>query len=244
MAEYRRTRNALPEAEFVALRDALMSSELVAKSTLSGSFQASRGFGVIFTAEGRAEVEARIPPLKPFFAHAIDALPERTLQAFWRRGKVPVPNAWYLNLLLVGSGGGVAGHIDATLAKPAGESEATPRVVSVLYLQVPKSAGGELVLARGESLKGVIAPVERTLLHFKGDLLHQVRALEGADANAVRGSLVLEQYCFSPEALAKLPVFRLDSRAKFDLALKAAAKRPPPALDWDPLSPPRDRTRR
>lgn len=234
MAEYTRAAKALREPEFVALRDALMSSPFVAKSQLNGAFATSRGFGVAFTAAGRAQVEERIPPLAPFFALAIDTLPQTRLQAFWSRRRVPEPNAWYLNLLLVGTAGGVAPHIDATLARAAGVDAATPSVVSVLYLQVPREGrGGELVLARGRALVGVVHPVERTLLHFKGDLEHQVRALEDAPQDAARASLVLEQYHFEPDALARLPAFRLDSRAKFQLALEAAAQRPAPKLDFD-----------
>jgi hypothetical protein len=234
MAEYRRRRAALPEGAFVTLRDALLGSPFVAKSTLSGSFQASRGFGVVFTAAGRPRVERELPELSAFLALAIDALAEAQLRSFWQREKpVPRPNAWYLNLLLVGTAGGVGPHIDATLAGPAQSPGATPRVVSVLYLKVPRCRGGELVLARDKKLKGIVRPTERTLLHFKGDLEHQVRALESPDPHALRASLVLEQYCFEADALERLPAFRLDSRAKFALALQAAARRPPPALDLE-----------
>lgn len=232
--EYRRTKNALREAEFVALRDALMGSPLVAKSNLNGTFQTSRGFGVAFTKDGRAKVIEQIPQLEPFLSLAIDGLAESQLRSFWQRKRaVPRPNAWYLNLLLVGSAGGVGPHVDATLSAAARATEATPRVVSVLYLQVPEGGGGELVLARDQKLAGVIHPVERTLLHFRGDLEHQVRALDGAGPNAARASLVLEQYHFAAEHLHHLPAFRLDSRAKFRLALQAAAQRPPPPLDFE-----------
>jgi hypothetical protein len=238
VAEYRRKANALPAAQFTALRDAVMGSKLVAKSQLNGTFQTSRGFGVAFTHDGRASVIEQLPEVAPFLDLAIDGLAERQLQSLWRRlsgdAAVPRPNAWYLNLLLVGAAGGVGPHIDATLAGAAGVEGATPRVVSVLYLQVPRCGGGELVLARDKRLKGVIHPTERTLLHFRGDLEHQVRALENPGADAARASLVLEQYHFDAEALARLPAFRLDSRAKFRLALEAAATRPPPAFDVEP----------
>ena len=233
MAEYRRIAKALPEPRFLALRTALMGSPFVSKSQLNGAFRTSRGFGVAFTAAGRAKVVEQHPELEPFLALAIDGLAEKQLQAFWSRARVPMPNAWYLNLLLVGSEGGVAPHIDATLSAAAGQREATPRVVSVLYLQVPQCGGGELVLARDKKLRGVIHPSERTLLHFRGDLEHQVRPLEAPVKDAARASLVLEQYHFGAEALARLPAYRLDSRAKFQLALEAAAKRPPPPLDFD-----------
>lgn len=235
MAEYRQTRDALPADQFEALKVALMTSPFVAKSQLNGAFVTSRGFGVAFTAEGRARVEAELPAVAPFLELAIDGLAESRLQSFWLRKRVPRPNAWYMNLLLVGTAGGVAPHVDATLSRAAGDLEATPRVVSVLYLQVPDCGGGELVLAREQKLKGVIHPSAGTLLHFRGDLTHQVRGLDAeAPREAARASLVLEQYHFAPEALARLPAWRLDSRAKFKLALEAAAKRPPPELDLEP----------
>ncbi|MBL8953721.1 MAG: 2OG-Fe(II) oxygenase [Myxococcaceae bacterium] len=234
MSEYRQTKNALPAAQLQALTAALMGSPFVASSQLNGAFVTSRGFGVAFTAEGRARVEAELPALVPFFTLAIDGLAESRLQSFWQRARVPKPNAWYLNLLLVGTAGGVAPHVDATLSRAAGEAETTPRVVSVLYLQVPDCGGGELVLGREKKLKGVIHPRVGTLLHFRGDLTHQVRALaDDAPKNAARASLVLEQYHFGAEAVAKLPAYRLDSRAKFKLALEAAAKRPTPEMDVD-----------
>jgi hypothetical protein len=231
VAEYRQKAKALPAAQFTTLRDAVMGSKLIASSQLNGTFHTSRGFGFAFTDAGRAQVVERLPALATFLELAIDGLAERQLQSFWRRRRVPRPNAWYLNLLLVGAAGGVGPHIDATLAAAASLPTATPRVVSVLYLQVPRCRGGELVLARDKRLKGVIHPVERTLLHFRGDLEHQVRALESPPPGAVRASLVLEQYHFDAEALARLPALRVDSRAKFRLALEAAAARPAPTFD-------------
>ena len=231
MAEFRSIPNALAPAEFGALRDALLGSPFVAKSTLGGTFQASRGFGVAFTSEGRADLIGHIGELAPFLARAIDGAAEQSLRSFWSRGTVELPNAWYLNLLLVGAGGGVGPHIDATLAAAAAVPDATPRVVSVLYLQVPQTEGGELVLAREKKLVGVVHPTVGTLLHFRGDLEHQVRALENATEGAVRASLVLEQYRFEPDALERLPPLRIDSRAKFGLALAEAAKRPLPKFE-------------
>ena len=172
MSEYRQTKNALPPAQLEALKAALLGSPFVASSQLNGAFVTSRGFGVAFTAEGRARVENELPAVRPFFALAIDALPESRLQSFWQHERVPTPNAWYMNLLLVGTAGGVAPHVDATLSRAAGDATATPRVVSVLYLQVPGCGGGELVLGREKKLKGVIHPKVGTLLHFRGDLTH------------------------------------------------------------------------
>ena len=91
---------------------------------------------------------------------------------------------------------------------------ATPEVVSVLYLSVPKQSGGELVLVRNGKIKGVVFPTEGGLLHFRGDLPHEVRPVEDS-SQVQRASLVIEQYRFDDAALARLPRFRLDSRAGF-----------------------------
>lgn len=222
--EFRRQENALKREEFETLRDELLKSPLISRSQLNGSFQTSRGFGIVFTEAGRSQVISKFPVLTPFF-DVIGFVAEQTLHRWWSRTQVPRPNAWYLNVLLVGGAEGIAPHIDATLAKPAGRAEATPRVVSVLYLQVPNCRGGELVLARDKKLVGIIQPKKSMMVHFRGDLEHQVRKLEGAQSTDFRASLVLEQYCFDEQALAALPAFHVQSRAKFELALQQARER-------------------
>ena len=64
-------------------------------------------------------------------------------------------------------------------------------------------------------------PAENTLVHFRGDCSHDVSALEGLPPGASRASLVIEQYCFSAEALGRLPDFHLESRAGFKAYLDA-----------------------
>jgi hypothetical protein len=216
--EYRRQTSALPEAHFTALRDALLSSPLVGRSTLAGPFLSSRGFAVIFREAGREKVVERFPSLRPYLDAVLGAPAVRALTPWWVRQLTRVPNAWYLNVLLVSEGGTVARHVDATLRKPAEEPEATPELVSVLYLSVPKARGGELQLWEGPTPITRLTPKENALVHFRGDLAHQVNAFEGAK-DAVRASLVIEQYHFADEALARLPEFRLESRAGFSAYL-------------------------
>lgn len=218
MREYRRQTSALPSAHFTALRDALLSSPLVGRSTLAGPFQSSRGFAVIFREEGRDKVLERFPSLKPHFDAVLGAPAVRALTPWWVRQLSRVPNAWYLNVLLVSEGGTVARHVDATLRKPAEETEAIPELVSVLYLSVPNARGGDLQLWNGPTPITRLPPKENALVHFRGDLAHQVNAFEGA-AGSVRASLVIEQYHFGAEALARLPEFRLESRAGFSAFL-------------------------
>lgn len=215
---------ALPPSDFAALRDALLASPLVGRSTLAGPFQASRGFAVIFRDGGRQQLLDRFPQLAPHLEAVLGEPAARALTPWWRRTLRRVPNAWYLNVLCVSAGGTVGRHVDATLRKPAQEPEAVPEMVSVLYLSVPPAVGGTLALLAGDTLVHEVQPAENTLVHFRGDLAHEVRAFTGAP-DAVRASLVIEQYHFGPEALARLPEFKLDSRAGFSAFLAHHAAR-------------------
>jgi len=228
LPEFSYVRRALSPARLEPIRQALLDSPFVSKSTLGGHFEQSRGFAMTFKAGGRAEIEARFPALKDYFAQALGEPAVRAVQSWWgrlRRHPVVIPNAWYLNLLLVGEGENIGPHTDATLATEAGAPGSTPEVVTVLYLRVPKRSGGELVLARDGRIKGVVFPDEGALLHFRGDLPHEVRPVAPAAKGLQRASLVLEQYHFAPEALARLPEFQLDSRAGFGAFLAYHAAR-------------------
>lgn len=222
---YRLQKSALPRSDFETLRTTLLDSPLVGRSTLAGPFQASRGFAVIFREEGRAQLLERFPPLAAWFDAALGAPAVRALTPWWRRTLTRIPNAWYLNLLLVSEGGTVGRHVDATLRKPSGVDDALPEMVTVLYLQVPRARGGELLLWDDSGLRlAKLAPSENASIHFRGELLHEVCAFEGV-ADGLRASLVIEQYHFAPEVLARLPAFKLDSRAGFQAYLAHHAQR-------------------
>lgn len=226
------------------LREALLGSRFVARSPLMGTFRASRGFAFIFTLEGRATLEARFPFMSCYLATVLDPASARGLlpwreRLFGPRQERPRPNAFYLNLLLLDAGTPVGRHIDATLQEPGGVPGATPRHVSVLYLQVPERAkGGELRLLRDDVPVGEVRPREGLLVHFRGELQHEVRPFTGGEAGARRASLVCEQYVFPPEALARLPTFRIQSKAGFAAYLDAQRERPDgapagPPLEWE-----------
>ncbi|MFP2927503.1 2OG-Fe(II) oxygenase [Pyxidicoccus sp. 3LG] len=196
-----------------------------------GTFRASRGFAFIFTHEGRATLEARFPFLSCYLARVLDPrsahglLPWRE-RLFGARSERPVPNAFYLNLLLLDAGTAVGRHIDATLQEPSGVPGATPRHVSVLYLQVPEGVkGGALHLLRDDAPVGRVRPRPGLLVHFRGDLQHEVEPFTGGDEGAQRASLVCEQYCFPPEALARIPAFRIQSKAGFAAYLDSQRER-------------------
>jgi len=221
VSEYVTHREALPEAALEALRGTLLSSRFVARSPLMGTFQSSRGFALIFTEAGRPTLEERFPFLRDYLARVMEPAGWRGLLPWRERllGPKPerrAPNAFYLNLLLLEAGRGVGRHIDATLQEPSGVPGATPEHVSVLYLSVPEGAkGGALVLSRERLPVGEVRPKPGLLVHFRGDLTHEVRPFTGGGDDALRASLVCEQYAFAPEALARLPAFRIQSKAGF-----------------------------
>jgi hypothetical protein len=213
------TSGAFSEGEVASFYEALLGSPLVSRSTLAGSFRQTRGFAITFREEGRAQLARRFPVLARFADRVLSA-EERDALASWtdrlrRRPPHPRANGFYLNLLLVGDGGSVGRHTDATLRAPSGVEAAVPVRVSVLYLAVPKGArGGELRLYRGDRKVGEVRPRPGALVHFRGDLQHEVAALT-ATGEALRASLVLEQYAFAPEALARLPELQVHSKAGF-----------------------------
>jgi hypothetical protein len=229
---FRRQPKALPAATFETLRASVMASAFVGASTLNGPFESSRGFGVTFTHAGVDELTLRFPALAPWLACTLGAAAIRALTPWWRRTLSRLPNAFYLNLLMIGPGGHVARHVDGTLMQPAGVTQHPPDCVSVLYLSVPTTTGGVLQLWDGSKPVGLITPKTGDAVHFRGDLAHAVSTFEGPP-EARRASLVIEQYHFEPEALARLPAFQLDSRAGFRAYLKDHAARPPKPFELE-----------
>lgn len=227
MREYVTHRDALTGPRLESLRESLLSSRFVARSPLMGSFQASKGFAFIFTEAGRATLLERFPFLKDYLALVMDPATTRGLlpwreRLFGPRKDRLRPNAFYLNLLLLEEGKSVGRHIDATLQEPSGVPGAVPEHVSVLYLEVPTRAqGGALQLLRDDQPVGKVRPRPGLLVQFRGELQHEVHPFTGGPEGALRASLVCEQYAFGPEALARIPTFRIQSKAGFAAYLNA-----------------------
>jgi hypothetical protein len=217
--------NALDPESLRVLRDRSLSSSLVGKSTLMGTFAESRGFGIIVKAEGLDQLKRAHPHLQPFLELCWD--PERQkkllappLRLFGQRA-LPRPNAFYINLLLVSEGGAVGPHVDATLREPAHSKDAVPNWVSVLYLDVPETMqGGALCLHGGDYGPTRIQPETGLFLHFRGELTHEVEAVSGFEAGSHRASLIMEQYTLKPEELKALPTCQVQTRAGFKRYLK------------------------
>ena len=221
MSEYVTHRDALTGPQLGSLREALLGSRFVARSPLMGTFQASKGFAFIFTEEGQATLLERFPFLSGYLSLVRDAATARGLlpwreRLFGPRPERLAPNAFYLNLLLLEAGKSVGRHVDATLREPSGVPGAVPEHVSVLYLEVPQGAqGGALHLLRDDRPVGRVRPRPGLLVQFRGNLQHEVQPFTGGQEGALRASLVCEQYAFAPEALARIPTFRIQSKAGF-----------------------------
>lgn len=217
------TPDALCEQELSRLDDTLLSSKLVADSPLTGTFEASRGFAVVFTRAGVSEVRSRLPVFAPYLDLVLDDTVRRSLVTWKERllgqSLPPVPNAFYLNLLLLGPGAAVGAHIDTTLREESGVCEAVPQYVSVLYLRAPEQ-GGALRLRQGRRHVADILPARGALVCFQGELEHQVLPFHSDDDSAVRASLVCEQYALPPEGLARMPACRVHSLAGFKAYLR------------------------
>lgn len=182
-----------------------MASPLVGPSVLTGGFAATRGFAVLFRRDGVARLESLVPALAPF----LDAvLP-------W-----PGASAYYLNLLVVPAGAEVEAHDDGTLTSACGLARSAPVRVSVLYLQSPRR-GGALRLHRVLGPATTVQPVDGTLVHFRGDLVHSVATVH----EGLRISLVMEQYALDSAALAQVPRCQLASEGHFDRVLAGARDR-------------------
>lgn len=225
MAEYALKKDALDKEPLDRLEAQLFASPFVADSPLQGTFEGSRGFAVIFTEAGRAELEARFPYLSPFLDAVLDeGLHTRLLSLTdrWKKRRPRRANAFYLNLLLLGPGNFVGRHVDATLRDASGVKGALPERVAVLYLRVPTRRGGELLLFRHRAPVGRIAPRRGSVVVFRGELAHEVRPFESDAEGALRASLVLEQYALEGDALARLPPLKVCSKAGFAAYLKCA----------------------
>lgn len=204
--------DALDADAFEKTREGIESSSLLSQNPLEGTFEHTRGFGMIFREDGRAQLLGRFPFLRAFIECSLSKARQKVRPLFER---ARVPNAFYLNALSVKQGGEVAAHFDTTLWEPAGSDGVLPDVVSVLYLRAP-SAGGALTLFEKGASVCVLPPRERTLAFFRGELCHGVSKVEEGG----RLSLVLEQYHFDNETLLRLPKLRVQSRAGFGVYLE------------------------
>ena len=183
-----------------AIRGAILGSSMLGESNLSSQFQGTYGFSISFRREAVEEVATRFAAFAPFLEAAL----------------LPGCDAFLLNPLLVHNGRGVMAHIDRSL-EFYGSSIGCPVAVSVLYVQVPPElSGGELRLYHRGARVAALTPQPRSLVTFRGDLVHEVAPVEaGAPRlSAARISLVVEQYRVPESLRERVPRFELRNRTE------------------------------
>lgn len=213
--------DVLEPSELSALREGAMGSSLLGDSPLGGTFLATRGFSITFHRHRADDLRARFAFLAPFLALALDHARSSAVQLRPLLGGPPVPNAFYMNVLVVPPGASVGRHVDATLGPPTGR--VMPEAVSVLYLDVPEDLrGGELVLYTDDAEAGRVAPANNRWVLFSGSLGHEVTAVQ---ASRARMSIVCEQYALSPGVLSVVPELKVHSRSAFQNVLERVRAR-------------------
>lgn len=191
---------ALPPACLQAMAEGLLASPYLTQNVLNQRFSSTQGFSLIF--QQPQSLQHNLPAVWPFF-ELLQDLPS---------------NLYYLNVLAIGQQGQVERHVDHSI-RGYDPDLPLPRRVSVLYLQVPAGAGGELLLYdRQGRLKRSLTPQKGLLVHFPGDLPHAVQAVQAS--GQLRLSLVCEQYWLSAAQRAALPDFTLKSTAGFETFLQ------------------------
>lgn len=191
---YRVVRDRFPAAYLRELEAGVLASPYLDASALGTEFVATRGFSIVFRRSAMDEVAGRFPYLRQFLAAAV----------------FPTSNAFYLNPLVLLDGSRVDAHADCR-ALEGGQGRIIPTLVSVLYVRCPEpSAGGALVFEPGTDREARLQPRPGELVHFRGNLVHAVTALAGAEP---RVSIVCEQYNLDASALARFPELSLLTRA-------------------------------
>ncbi|MGV3481841.1 MAG: 2OG-Fe(II) oxygenase [Sphingobium sp.] len=189
----------LPPVIVAEMLAAAEACELAGDNPLAAAFGGSRGFGISWRAEAKPALLRLLPWAEPFV--------ERIMAHPWQPdgGLKGAANAYYLNLLVLPPGVGSGLHVDRTL-----DGETSPEVVSILYLRVPESRGGRLVLRENGHPIALIRPETGNAVHFRGNLTHGVTPVtEGAEA---RISLVCEQYRLEDTRLAGMPYLEIHCR--------------------------------
>ena len=191
---YTRKFNCLPVDQLKTLAEKVLNSPYLGISQLSEGFATTQGFSIIFKREGIPTVVEHFPELSTYLKAALKSL----------------CNAFYLNILILTEGSSVTEHIDCSICEYFQEL-ISPRLVSVLYVQVPKNMqGGQLVLSLDSEEIATIPPQENMLFHFLGSLTHRVEAVQ---ASQPRISIVCEQYNLQEEWLVQVPNFAIKSGA-------------------------------
>jgi hypothetical protein len=185
------------------IANGLITSGLVGENPLSKGFAGTLGFGVRFRREALDTLVKLMPWTRAYFDKILD---ENVVRHFCAgRSEKSLPNAFFLNALVIPPGRGTSLHVDH-----APDGRTTPTLVSVLYLQTATSPGGLLYLSEKTWPVGLVNPRPGMIVHFRGDLTHGVSntPLSGV----VRSSLVCEQYSLTEEKIRSCPQLELVMR--------------------------------
>lgn len=186
-----------------AINRQVTQSSYLQQNVLNARFAATMGFSVIFREP--EDLLAQFSELGDFVA-------------LLRLNTKKDVNLYYLNVLAIRTAGKVDRHVDHSI-RGYDASLPLPWRVSVLYLQVPRMEGGELLIYdRKDELSRRISPETGLLVHFSGHSKHAVGAIAASDD--ARVSLVCEQYRLNPKQLQAVPAFTIKSMAPFSAFLE------------------------
>lgn len=208
---YMRQPNAVDATKRQFFLDAADRAGLDMRNTLSYLFDDTEGFKFEFTRDGADQVLKYVPEFKEYL-DLVMSQHEHFMRFFHgdgpdsRLAQFGIPNVFKMNLLKFKGGGFVSKHEDDD--PDAGFAE----WVTVLYLAVPETEGGDLWLEHNGRPITILKPKAGDLLRFRGDLTHGV--LPTAEQAGERITLVLESYLLEERDLAKRPVFSCLSRLK------------------------------
>ncbi|MEL6340676.1 MAG: hypothetical protein AAFQ65_12265 [Myxococcota bacterium] len=197
--------------------ESLCASRWLGDSTLNGPFEASRGFAFTFRRSGIKALLGEEPALQGFVERALAPAVRSHLLGRSARWLKRAPNLFYLNVLVVPPGTSVEPHVDATLREPTGIRDLVPEMVSVAHLVTP--AGGQLELARGSRPLASLETRRGRVLHFRGDLVHGVRAVDHG-TRVSRLSLVCEHYRVPESVSERFLPLRIHSQRRFQNLLE------------------------
>lgn len=194
---------ALEPHRLEAINRQVTESRYLQQNVLNARFAATMGFSVIFREP--ADLLAQFGEL----GDVVERL---------QRGAPKDINLYYLNVLVIRTAGKVDRHVDHSI-RGYDATLPLPWRVSVLYLQVPRMEGGELLLYDGkDQLSRRISPETGLLVHFSGHSKHAVGAIAASDD--ARVSLVCEQYRLNRKQLQAVPAFTIKSMAPFSAFLE------------------------
>lgn len=222
---------ALAGADLEAAQNAVLGSPWVVGTGGSGGLKAT------FNTGGLAEICERFDFLAAFLDRA---LAPRSYRALWNGRERLIdwlasnrPNAFYLEVFLLGAGMSVAPRIATTLQRRVNAPFPYPKLVSVLFAHRPKGAsGGALRLRRGERIVGEVTARSGDLVQFRGDLAHELTPVSGAIETPCV-TFLCEQYSFAEPLAARLPPLSISSAPRFEACLAEARGRPTPDLLTD-----------